>query len=57
MTAYRVTANSPLVNRGLNLFSRFNINPGPRDLDGTALPQSSGDATSFLYDIGADEYA
>jgi hypothetical protein len=53
LDAYKLRPDSPLINRGLNLFSRFGINPGPRDFFGTPLPTTS----DYLYDIGAHEYA
>ncbi len=48
LTAYLLQEDSPLIDTGLNL-ARLGITVGPRDFDGTALPQ--GDAL----DIGADE--
>lgn len=56
--AFKLTASSALRDAGLNLWFRFAISAGPRDFYGTALPaDGSGGATSFLYDIGAHEYA
>ena len=48
LVAYLLQEDSPLIDAGLDL-SRLGITVGPRDFDGTALPQ--GDAP----DIGADE--
>jgi hypothetical protein len=50
MTAYRLRANSPLIDRGLNLRWNFGIAPGARDFFGTSLPQGQ------RVDIGAHEF-
>jgi hypothetical protein len=50
LDGYKLTAASTLRDAGINLFSRFGIDPGSRDLFGDLL---TGTAT----DIGADEYA
>ena len=55
--AYQLRPTSPLVNRGLNLWSQFGIDPGRRDLFGTPLPSNSTGASSYLYDVGAGEGA
>ena len=55
--AYQLRPTSPLVNRGLNLWSQFGIDPGRRDLFGTHLPSNSTGASSYLYDVGAGEGA
>ena len=57
LTAYRLGANSPMRNGGLNLWTRFGINPGVRDFYDTPLPTTQQAATSFLYDVGAHELA
>ena len=57
LTAYRLQSNSPLRNAGLNLWTRFGINPGARDFYNTPLPTTQEAATSFLYDVGAHELA
>jgi len=49
MTAYRLLADSPLRDAGLDLFARFGIDPGDFDLSGTAIKQGTE------FDIGADE--
>ena len=49
LTAYLLQEDSPLIDAGLDL-SRLGVTVGPRDFDGTTLPQ--GDAL----DIGADEF-
>jgi hypothetical protein len=57
LAAFRLRAGSPLRNAGLNLWSRFAVNPGPRDFYGTPLPTTQQGATAFPYDVGAHEYA
>lgn len=51
MLEYRLTTNSPLINRGLDLGSRFGLTTGTRDFYGTTLPQRGA------FDIGAHELA
>lgn len=53
--AFKLASTSPLINGGLNLWSRFAIDPGRRDFFGTALPATRNDA--FAYDLGAAETA
>ena len=55
--AFRLRADSPLRDAGLNLWTAFGTDPGRRDLFGTALPDSSTAAAFFRYDVGAHEYA
>ena len=57
LTAYRLQTGSPLRNAGLNLWTRFGVNPGVRDFYNTPLPTTREAATSFLYDVGAHELA
>jgi hypothetical protein len=57
MTAYDLRATSPLRDAALNLWSRFGLDPGRRDLGGTALPAAGTDAVAHRYDVGADEYS
>jgi Right handed beta helix region len=49
LTPYQLASTSPLINAGVNLQSRFGINPGTQDFFGDPLPQNTG------LDIGADE--
>ena len=50
LAAFNLMAGSPLINRGLDLKNRFNIDPGSKDIAGSALPQGVG------FDIGASEF-
>jgi hypothetical protein len=50
MTAYRLLSDSPLRDAGLDMNTRFSINPGDLDFFGTAIKQGSG------FDLGADEF-
>jgi hypothetical protein len=50
LRAYRPKGGSPLVDAGLDLRARFNVDPGGRDLVGTNVPQGSA------VDIGALEH-
>jgi hypothetical protein len=49
LSAYKLLADSPMKNTGLNLSTTFAINPGTRDYNGTALPQGGA------YDLGCHE--
>jgi hypothetical protein len=49
LTAYKLSATSPLIDAGLNLSTLFSLNPGLLDFYGTLFPQGSG------YAIGAAE--
>ena len=49
LDGYKLASASTLRDAGLNLFSQFGIDPGPRDFYGDAL-------TGATTDIGADEY-
>lgn len=51
MLEYRLTANSPLINRGIDLKARLGVSTGTRDFYGTGLPQRGA------FDIGAHELA
>jgi hypothetical protein len=55
--AFKLASTSPLIDGGLNLWSRFAIDPGPRDFFGTALPRTRDAALAFAYDLGAAETA
>ncbi len=50
LPAYQLTAGSPLVDAGVDL-TGLDIDPGPADFYGVALPQGAG------FDVGAAEYA
>jgi hypothetical protein len=50
MTAYRLLSDSPLRDTGLDLNTRFGIEPVDLDFFGTAIKQGSG------FDLGADEF-
>ena len=49
LAAYRPSDTSPIVNAGLDLATRYGIDPGSRDYFGTALPQRGA------FDVGAGE--
>ncbi len=51
LAAFRLRADSPLINKGLNLKSKFGIDAGPRDLFGGPSLQGSAQ------EIGAHEWA
>ena len=53
LTAYRLRPTSPVLNKGLNLWTLFGTDPGRRDFYGTALPATRQASESFLYDVGA----
>jgi hypothetical protein len=50
LTAYKLRAESPLIDGGINPFATFGVNPGARDFYGTGLPVGAD------YDVGAHEY-
>ena len=50
LTAYKLRSDSTLRDVGLDLETRFGIDPGTKDFWGTTLKQGSG------FDIGADEF-
>ncbi len=50
LDAYRLREGSPLIDRGLDLRTRFAIDPGATDFYGTPIPQGAG------FDIGAHEF-
>ncbi|MDQ3238233.1 MAG: right-handed parallel beta-helix repeat-containing protein [Actinomycetota bacterium] len=51
LTAYQTKSGSPLIDAGLNLKSRFSLDPGAVDFAGSGTPQGAG------YDVGAYESA
>ncbi|MDQ3439972.1 MAG: DNRLRE domain-containing protein, partial [Planctomycetota bacterium] len=50
LSAYKLRSDSPLRDAGLDLQSRFGIDPGDLDFYGTTIKQGSG------FDLGADEF-
>ena len=50
LTAYRLQASSPLIDKGRDLREVFGVNMGAHDFYGEAIPVGAG------YDIGAHEY-
>jgi hypothetical protein len=51
LKALRLKADSPLIDRGLDVKARFTLEPGPQDFFGGFLKQGSG------HEIGAHEWA
>ncbi|HYE18242.1 MAG TPA: hypothetical protein VEA69_07345 [Tepidisphaeraceae bacterium] len=52
---FKLQATSPLRGAGLNVWARFAINPGSRDLFGTALPTDPAAMSAFAYGVGAHQ--
>jgi hypothetical protein len=50
LTAYKLLSGSPMIDRGLNLSTLFQINPGAVDFWGDPIPRGAA------YDIGANEF-
>ena len=50
MKAFRLLENSPCIDKGIDLKTLFQIDPGKRDFFGHAIPSGS------TFDIGACEY-
>ena len=50
LLSFRLLSDSPLIDRGIDLKSRFEFNVGAQDFWGTLLPQGKG------FDIGAHEF-
>jgi hypothetical protein len=50
LSAYKLLSSSPLRDVGLDLKTRFAVDPGTKDFWGTTLKQGSG------FDVGADEF-
>jgi len=49
LSDYFLQSSSPLIDKGLNLFNKFGINPGLKDFYGNTIPQGAG------YDVGAHD--
>jgi hypothetical protein len=50
LTAYKLKSTSPLINKGLDLFTLFGVSSGGKDYMGTLLPQGG------MYEVGAIEF-
>jgi hypothetical protein len=49
VTAYQLRSDSPLINRGLNLAARFNLDIGGRDFLGNPVTPGTADLGAYVF--------